>query len=147
MDVAFIIQNTDVEFPAKFGLIRPLTFFPQLRRKKDIRKGIPFNVMICGAAGTGKSTFIRTLCDGRDPVVPMRTTRKSLSSVLEEKNSSNKLTRITSQEDLLNVPTPLYYKADSFYAAKVNEEPGINITETKYSKYGFFFSFTFFSVI
>ncbi|ODQ65700.1 Septin [Nadsonia fulvescens var. elongata DSM 6958] len=47
-----------------------------LRRKKNIKKGIQFSIMVCGAAGAGRSTFINTLCGA--PV--LTTTSKSTHS-------------------------------------------------------------------
>ena len=34
----------------------------RMRKKKSVKKGIQFCLMVCGASGTGKSTFISTLC-------------------------------------------------------------------------------------
>jgi cell division control protein 11 len=31
-------------------------------RRKNVRKGLAFTVMVAGASGLGKSTFINTLC-------------------------------------------------------------------------------------
>ncbi|KAG2417327.1 hypothetical protein HFD88_008546 [Aspergillus terreus] len=33
-----------------------------IRRKKNVKKGIQFCVMVCGASGTGRTTFVNTLC-------------------------------------------------------------------------------------
>ncbi|KAJ1335754.1 cell division control protein 11 [Microdochium nivale] len=33
-----------------------------LRRKKNVKKGIQFCLMVCGASGTGRTTFVNTLC-------------------------------------------------------------------------------------
>lgn len=43
----------------------------KLRRKKNVKKGIQFCLMVCGASGTGRTTFVNTLCgkpvlEGRD---------------------------------------------------------------------------------
>ncbi|KAG9257771.1 putative septin AspA [Emericellopsis atlantica] len=35
------------------------------RRKKNVKKGIQFCLMVCGASGTGRTTFVNTLC-GKD---------------------------------------------------------------------------------
>ncbi|KAF3033631.1 hypothetical protein E8E12_004091 [Didymella heteroderae] len=32
------------------------------RRKKNVKKGIQFCLMVCGASGTGRTTFVNTLC-------------------------------------------------------------------------------------
>ncbi|KAJ1711380.1 septin spn3 [Aspergillus flavus] len=34
----------------------------KLRRKKNVKKGIQFCLMVCGASGTGRTTFVNTLC-------------------------------------------------------------------------------------
>jgi len=36
-----------------------------LRRKKNVKKGIQFCLMVCGASGTGRTTFVNTLCGKR----------------------------------------------------------------------------------
>ena len=36
----------------------------QMRRKKIVKKGFRLCLMVCGHSGTGKSTFVNTLCDG-----------------------------------------------------------------------------------
>jgi cell division control protein 11 len=41
------------------GQQTPLT---QLRRKKNVKKGISFSIMVVGASGTGRTTFINSLC-------------------------------------------------------------------------------------
>ncbi|CRK25228.1 hypothetical protein BN1708_014183, partial [Verticillium longisporum] len=35
------------------------------RRKKNVKKGIQFCLMVCGASGTGRTTFVNMLC-GKD---------------------------------------------------------------------------------
>lgn len=42
----------------------PLTSLQTLktRRKKNVKKGIQFCLMVCGASGTGRTTFVNTLC-------------------------------------------------------------------------------------
>lgn len=40
-----------MSFPAKM-----------MRRKKNVKKGIQFCLMVCGASGTGRTTFVNTLC-------------------------------------------------------------------------------------
>lgn len=34
-----------------------------LRRKKNVKKGVQFCLMVCGASGTGRTTFVNTLCN------------------------------------------------------------------------------------
>lgn len=42
----------------------------KLRRKKNVKKGIQFCLMVCGASGTGRTTFVNTLCG--QPVLPSK---------------------------------------------------------------------------
>ncbi|SMQ49444.1 unnamed protein product [Zymoseptoria tritici ST99CH_3D7] len=42
----------------------------KLRRKKNVKKGIQFCLMVCGASGTGRTTFVNTLC-GRQVLTPL----------------------------------------------------------------------------
>ncbi|QDS69331.1 hypothetical protein FKW77_003473 [Venturia effusa] len=34
----------------------------KIRKKKNVKKGIQFCLMVCGASGTGRTTFVNTLC-------------------------------------------------------------------------------------
>ncbi|KAF3480101.1 cell division control protein 12 [Arthroderma uncinatum] len=34
----------------------------RIRKKKNVKKGIQFSLMVCGASGTGRTTFVNTLC-------------------------------------------------------------------------------------
>lgn len=34
----------------------------KMRKKKTVKKGIQFCLMVCGASGTGRTTFVNTLC-------------------------------------------------------------------------------------
>ncbi|KAI9667156.1 MAG: hypothetical protein M1831_001333 [Alyxoria varia] len=34
----------------------------KIRRKKNVKKGIQFCLMVCGSSGTGRTTFVNTLC-------------------------------------------------------------------------------------
>ncbi|OBR12580.1 Septin [Colletotrichum higginsianum IMI 349063] len=38
---------------------------PIIRRKKNVKKGIQFSLMVCGASGTGRTTFVNMLCGRR----------------------------------------------------------------------------------
>lgn len=40
-----------------------------VRRKKQMKKGIQFCLMVCGASGTGRTTFVNTLC-GKSVLAP-----------------------------------------------------------------------------
>ncbi|KAH6974902.1 Septin-domain-containing protein [Ilyonectria destructans] len=33
-----------------------------IRRKKNVKKGVQFSLMVCGASGTGRTTFVNMLC-------------------------------------------------------------------------------------
>ncbi|CAK4031053.1 cell division control 11 [Lecanosticta acicola] len=44
----------------------------KLRRKKNVKKGIQFCLMVCGTSGTGRTTFVNTLC-GRQVLTPLDT--------------------------------------------------------------------------
>jgi len=37
----------------------------KIRKKKNVKKGIQFSMMVCGASGTGRTTFVNTLCGKR----------------------------------------------------------------------------------
>ncbi|KAL8670438.1 MAG: hypothetical protein Q9168_005019 [Polycauliona sp. 1 TL-2023] len=37
----------------------------KMRKKKNVKKGIQFCLMVCGASGTGRTTFVNTLCGKR----------------------------------------------------------------------------------
>ncbi|KAI4167274.1 MAG: hypothetical protein LQ348_007691 [Seirophora lacunosa] len=37
----------------------------KMRKKKNVKKGIQFCLMVCGASGTGRTTFVNTLCGRR----------------------------------------------------------------------------------
>ena len=39
-------------------------------RRKNIRKGLTFSIMVAGASGCGKTSFINTLCENN--VLPPR---------------------------------------------------------------------------
>lgn len=34
-----------------------------MRRKKHVKKGVQFTMMVCGASGSGRTTFVNTLCN------------------------------------------------------------------------------------
>ena len=54
----------------------------KLRRKKNVKKGIQFCLMVCGASGTGRTTFVNTLC-GR-PVLQGKDSDDPTTAHLEE---------------------------------------------------------------
>lgn len=52
------------------SMARHQTSTMKLRRKKNVKKGIQFSLMVCGASGTGRTTFVNTLC-GRQVLTPL----------------------------------------------------------------------------
>ncbi|GMM53218.1 septin [Starmerella bacillaris] len=52
----------------------PLNTAAHLRRHKITRKGFQLTILVCGRSGTGKSTFINTLCDTDIATTPEKTT-------------------------------------------------------------------------
>lgn len=87
-----------------------------MRRKKHVKKGIQFTIMVCGASGTGRTTFINTLCGqnvlSRGPKSHL-TGDQSLKS--SESSSTVNETSFTAIE-----PPP-------FDPAKAHLEPGLTI--------------------
>ncbi|XP_027043484.1 neuronal-specific septin-3-like [Pocillopora damicornis] len=70
-------------------------------RKKSLKRGFEFNLMVVGATGLGKSTMVNTLFKGRlsrisstgaTPCIPKTVEVKSVSHVIEEKGVRLKLT-------------------------------------------------------
>ncbi|XP_077979380.1 neuronal-specific septin-3-like [Glandiceps talaboti] len=73
-------------------------------RRKALKKGFEFNVMVVGASGLGKSTLVNSLfkakisrraCateEDRTPIIPKTVQIKSISHVIEEKSVKLKLT-------------------------------------------------------
>ncbi|XP_070580873.1 septin-9-like isoform X2 [Ptychodera flava] len=73
-------------------------------RRKALKKGFEFNIMVVGASGLGKSTMVNTLfkakisrrsCAGegdKTPVIPKTVQIKSINHVIEEKSVKLKLT-------------------------------------------------------
>jgi septin family protein len=54
----------------------------EIRRRKNIKKGIDFTLLICGQEGTGKASFINTLCN-------QQVIRKDTSKVLPDNAHMN----------------------------------------------------------
>ncbi|KAJ3315683.1 hypothetical protein HDV04_002097 [Boothiomyces sp. JEL0838] len=68
---------------------------PGLRRK-NLRKGLTFTIMVAGAAGSGKTTFVNTLCE--NPVLPPRPIPDAKGAA-EEKTVQITPTTIEMEED------------------------------------------------
>lgn len=66
-----------------------------MRAKKSQKKGLKFTVMVCGPGGSGKSTFINTLC-GRDVISELD--RKIIDPAEAHKDREMELVTVT--EDL-----------------------------------------------
>jgi len=54
----------------------------RLRRKKNVKKGIQFCLMVCGASGTGRTTFVNTLC-GRQVLTPLDVEDPTTAHIVE----------------------------------------------------------------
>ncbi|ANZ76573.1 BA75_03525T0 [Komagataella pastoris] len=88
-----------------------------LRRKKDVKKGTKFTFMVCGAMGTGKSTFINSLV--HQHLVPKRF----------EHNASDSLPKTLSFFNIEGAAVDASSARASFDPESVHLEPGIAITE------------------
>lgn len=53
-----------------------------IRRKKNVKKGIQFCLMVCGASGTGRTTFVNTLCG--KPVIGHKDSDDASTAHVEE---------------------------------------------------------------
>ncbi|KAK7740758.1 Cell division control protein 11 [Cytospora paraplurivora] len=53
-----------------------------IRRKKNVKKGIQFCLMVCGASGTGRTTFVNTLCG--KPVIGHKESDDANAAHIEE---------------------------------------------------------------
>lgn len=53
-----------------------------IRRKKNVKKGIQFCLMVCGASGTGRTTFVNTLCG--KPVIGHKESDDASTAHVEE---------------------------------------------------------------
>ncbi|GAB7343340.1 hypothetical protein MBLNU457_1387t2 [Dothideomycetes sp. NU457] len=61
-----------------------------IRRKKNVKKGIQFCLMVCGASGTGRTTFVNTLCGKK--VLAGKDADDSVNAHLEESVRINPVT-------------------------------------------------------
>ncbi|KAG7880483.1 hypothetical protein KL905_002457 [Ogataea polymorpha] len=92
-----------------------------LRRQKDLKRGIRFTVMVCGCAGTGKTSFVNSLLDRN--ILPHRyqyhkpTGEETIRKTITFANLSGVVSDATEYERV-------------FDPEVANQEPGISITET-----------------
>ncbi|XP_072414549.1 septin-12-like isoform X2 [Chiloscyllium punctatum] len=95
------MQNEKPEFE-NFGYVGIDSILEQMRRKA-MKQGFEFNIMVVGQSGLGKSTLINTLfkskvsrksVEGTDERIPQTVEMKSISHDVEEKGVRMKLTVI-----------------------------------------------------
>lgn len=84
-----------------------------LKRQRELKRGIRFTIMVCGEAGTGKSTFINSLLDTN-------------LSAKASKDSTTKTVSFTA------INAAVANAAErQFDPATADQQPGIAVTETK----------------
>lgn len=86
-----------------------------MRRKKHVKKGVQFTMMVCGASGTGRTSFVNTLCGQQ--VLAHESTPKV--SDYHSARRSSEASSIANEYSSLEAPV--------FDPAKQHVEPGINI--------------------
>lgn len=88
-----------------------------MRRKKHVKKGVQFTMMVCGASGTGRTTFVNTLC-GQQVLAHESTTKFATDRPVRRYSSAS----AGANESRFNgLETPV------FDPSKAHVEPGINI--------------------
>lgn len=87
----------------------------EMRRKKNVKKGVQFTMMVCGTSGTGRTTFVNTLC-GQN--VLAHESSPISATIAHSRRSSNASSTV---ESLAGFEKPV------FDPAKSHIEPGINI--------------------
>lgn len=87
----------------------------EMRRKKNVKKGVQFTMMVCGTSGTGRTTFVNTLC-GQN--VLAHESSPAGQAIVHSRRSSNASSTV---ESLAGFEKPV------FDPAKSHVEPGINI--------------------
>lgn len=90
-----------------------------MRRKKHVKKGVQFTMMVCGASGTGRTTFVNTLCGRTVLAHEASKSLPDLNSIKHPNNSSSTL------GESINVITGQGPK--TFDPTKAHIEPGIQI--------------------
>lgn len=84
-----------------------------MRRKKHVKKGVQFTMMVCGASGTGRTTFVNTLCGQQ--VLTHESSPKSAFPV------HRRASDVSSTAETYALETPV------FDPSKAHVEPSINI--------------------
>eukprot|EP00842_Homolaphlyctis_polyrhiza_P001428 jgi/Hompol1/2286/HPOL_002141-RA len=59
-------------------------------RRKNLKKGLTFTILVAGPAGSGKTSFINTLCE--NPVFPQRTIPDAEKAAQEKTVAINPVT-------------------------------------------------------
>ncbi|KAG7145436.1 Septin spn3 like protein [Verticillium longisporum] len=75
-------------------LVRGKPELGTFRRKKNVKKGIQFCLMVCGASGTGRTTFVNMLC-GKDVL-----THKDVDDESAQVDQGLKIKPVTVELDL-----------------------------------------------
>lgn len=88
-----------------------------MRRKKHVKKGIQFTMMVCGASGTGRTSFVNTLCGQQVLTHEASAKHKTTDSSNPSSESSSAINESAYGTVEISVFDP----------AKANVEPGINI--------------------
>jgi hypothetical protein len=92
------------------------------RRKKNVKKGIQFCLMVCGASGTGRTTFVNTLCGKK--VLEHKESDDPTVAHVEEGVKIQPITVGTSpQQTLENVADQLTMHQSSTRRAPVSHSP------------------------
>lgn len=87
------------------------------RRQNDSRRGLRFTLLVTGAQGTGKTSFVNSLLDQN--IIPHRYQRGSKGTSIPKTITFSNLSRINASE-----------MEQAFDAANADLEPGIAIAET-----------------
>lgn len=66
--VSFLVKHSHSNMFKKTAVMQSPE---EIRRRKNIKKGIDFTLLVCGQEGTGKASFINTLC--KQQVIPKDT--------------------------------------------------------------------------
>lgn len=87
-----------------------------MRRKKHVKKGVQFTIMVCGASGTGRTTFVNTLC-GQNVL----SHEASLRSAPVSNDTMSESSSTINEANFAPFETPV------FDPAKAHIDPGMSI--------------------